>query len=374
MSDRLSEIAGLDVVIIQPCLPHYRIPFFAELSRRLDGRLIVVAGPYNFGKSPVSVPHTPEVKRIDVRNIFVANRLAIQTPPSVTWSCPIAVLSFDIRTLSNLWLFAERRRRRLPTIFWGHGLSARPNSPRWVRSLRVWLARQADAVIFYSDKGKRDFVQLGVGEDKLFVAHNSIDIEAIGQAAARCSAERKDVLFIGRLIPAKKVDLLIQAFARALPRLSSDTRLIVTGDGPERSNLVALTRELGVSQSVEFVGEKTREEDLAPIFARGAVCVSPGYIGLSAIHSLAYGVPLLVADNEPHSPEIEAFVPKENGEYFAANDPNSLANRLVEMLAQPDRLREMGIKGQMSVQRKYSVQNMVDVFLQAFDYVKHHNP
>ncbi len=361
-------------VIIQPCLPHYRVPFFAELSRRLDGRLIVVAGPYNFGKSPVSVPHTPEIKRVDVRNIFIASRLAFQTLPSITWSCPIAVLSFDIRTLSNLWLFAQRRRRRLPTIFWGHGLSPRPNSPRWVRSLRVWLARQADAVIFYSDKGKRDFVQLGVAEDKLFVAHNSIDIEAIGQVAARCSAQRKDVLFIGRLIPAKKADLLIRAFARALPQLPSDTHLIMVGDGPERSNLMALTQALEVSQFVEFVGEKTEEEDLARIFARAAICVSPGYIGLSAIHSLAYGVPLLVADNEPHSPEIEVFVPEENGEYFVANDPASLANRLVELLAQPDRLREMGIKGQMLVQRKYSVQNMADVFLQAFDYVKHHNP
>ena len=130
-----------------------------------------------------------------------------------------------------------------------------------------------------------------------------------------------------------------------------------------------MAQETQLADAVEFVGEKTNETELAPLFARSIVSVSPGPIGLAAIHSLAYGVPILVSDNEPHSPEIEALVPGENGAYFPANDSAALADKLVEMLSQPNRLIEMGLRGQSLVQSKYSVQNMANVFSQAFDYL-----
>lgn len=366
MCNRLTETR---VAILQPCLPHYRVPFFAELNRRMADRVIVLAGPHSFGGSPRSVEQAPGVNWIQVENLFLGNQFVIQKLPRWAVRADIVVLSFDLRTLSNLYLFARRKRLNLPVILWGHGFSSRLNSPQWVRRLRVWWAHQADAVIFYSDKGKQDFVRAGLPANKLFVAHNSIDLEAIRQAAAKCNAERRDILFIGRLVPAKKADVLIQAFKYAQSRLPTGTRLIIVGDGPERTRLELMAQEMQVAHAVEFVGEKTDETELAPLFARSIVCVSPGYIGLSAIHSLAYGVPILVSDNEPHSPEIEALVPGKNGEYFPANDPTVLADRLVEMLSQPDRLIEMGLHGQALVQSKYSVQNMANVFFQAFKYV-----
>jgi glycosyltransferase involved in cell wall biosynthesis len=59
------------------------------------------------------------------------------------------------------------------------------------------------------------------------------------------------VAFAGRLVPEKGADLLLRAFAALdVP----DARLVVAGDGPERSRLAELTRELGVAQRVELAG------------------------------------------------------------------------------------------------------------------------
>lgn len=358
-----------DAVIIQLCLPHYRVPFFAELTQRMSGNLTIIAGQGSFGGSPASVPHTPELKRIEVHNRFLANKFVVQSLPRLAFESYTAVLPFDPRILSNLRLLMSRKRSRHPSIWWGHGLSRRRDSPSWVLRLRFWMAQQADALIFYNEQGKEDFSWLGLPQDKLFVANNAIDIAHIRSMSSQFLGERKKVLFIGRLIPSKKADLLIEGFARAIPELPVGTRLVIVGDGPEREQLTALVREYQVTEAVDFMGEITDEVELAPIFSQSALCVSPGPIGLSAIHSLAYSVPLLVADEEPHGPEVEVLLPGKTGEYFAANNAVVLASRLVQLFAHPQRLATLGENGRNLVHTKYSVQHMADVFMDAFGYV-----
>lgn len=358
------------ISIVQLCLPHYRVPLFVELTRRTPQGLVIIAGIYSFNGSPVSVNHTPPLNRIVVHNFYLANQLAIQSLPPMAWESSIAILQFDPRILSNLWLLLQRKRLRRPVILWGQGLSRRLFSPAWTVRLRSWMAHQADALIFYDERGRQDFLRLGLPKEKLFVANNSIDVEAVWSLSLQHRAERRHILFIGRLISNKKADLLVEGFARAYRRLPKGTRLIIIGDGPERNRLTSLIYERQIAEAVALAGEITDDVELAPLFAQSAICVSPGAIGLSAIHSLAYGVPLLVADAEPHGPEIEVLLPGETGEYFPANDADALANRLVELLAHPQRLADMGDKGRDLVQAKYSVQHMADVFLQAFDYVE----
>lgn len=358
------------IAIVQLCLPHYRVPFFQALTQSQHNSVCIVAGEHHFQPSPRTVGDAEGINRIAVSNYFVANQVAFQRLPGFVSTCPICIMELNPRIVTNLLVLRKRHQWRLPTIVWGHGLSPRPNSPRWVERVRLYMAHQADALIFYSNKGRDDFLRLGVPKDKLFVAHNSIDVEQIRALVQKVQVNRADVLFIGRLIPGKKAELLLHGYSRVQKHLPQGTRLIIIGDGPQRSQLESLAAELGITEKVDFVGEKTQEAEIAPYFARGAICVSPGYIGLSAVHSLAYGVPLLVADKEPHSPEIEAFEVGKNGEYFTANSADALGEQLVKMLADPERLASMGAYGQEMVFRDLSVQQMVDVFTSAVNYVQ----
>jgi hypothetical protein len=64
--------------------------------------------------------------------------------------------------------------------------------------------------------------------------------------------------------------------------------------------------------------------------------MSPGYVGLSITQSLSYGVPMIVARDEPHSPEIEAMRERFNAITVASDDAEALAGVMVEMASDRD--------------------------------------
>jgi glycosyltransferase involved in cell wall biosynthesis len=96
--------------------------------------------------------------------------------------------------------------------------------------------------------------------------------------------------------------------------------------------------------------------------------VYPSGVGLFAIHSLAYGVPLLLAD-VIHKPEAEVLIQGRNCELFCADNASALAEKLTTLIAKPDKLSAMGQYSIEDVTAKYSVENMSDTFLRTFEYV-----
>jgi L-malate glycosyltransferase len=88
-----------------------------------------------------------------------------------------------------------------------------------------------------------------------------------------CRRERNDILFAGRLIRRKGVAFLLEAYA-GLDDLLRRPRLLIAGDGPERSTLEALSRRLGVADSVTFLGYLERDR-LARVYGEAGIFVLP---------------------------------------------------------------------------------------------------
>ena len=117
---------------------------------------------------------------------------------------------------------------------------------------------------------------------------------------------RKYVLSICRLVPKKRVDLIIAAFARStLP----DFDLVIGGDGPERGKLEALAGELGLAGRVRFIG-RVANQDMRPLkhAARLFVSMDIGDYDLSPLEALVLGTPILVAE-EFHADEALRATP-----------------------------------------------------------------
>ena len=161
----------------------------------------------------------------------------------------------------------------------------------------------------------------------------------------------------------------MEAFARACPDLDPGTKLVLIGDGPERDALARLIEAKGIVSRVELVGGFYEEEKLAPWFNASWLSVSPGYVGLNAIQSPAYGLPMLVADDEPHSPEIAAIEDGVNALYFHANNSDHLAERIVEMSHDPGRLATMSGAALATIRARFSVEAMASVFENAVQFV-----
>ena len=91
------------------------------------------------------------------------------------------------------------------------------------------------------------------GAKKVTFMPNWVDLTATPKVRKDSAESKNRILFVGRLNPVKRVDLLLKAFAR-LRRVCPNVTLSVVGDGVERKNLVALANKLELGNAVKFLG------------------------------------------------------------------------------------------------------------------------
>ena len=351
------------VTVIQPALPAYRLDFFDRVANRLGAGFSVYATPGDLGV--LTEATTP---RSWSKSLGRMQPLA----PGALWqkgalSIPIArgdvvVISGAPRCLSNIVLLIKARWRGAHTVWWSHLWSATSRQYRYL--VRLLLMRQADALLFYTDEEIETY-RKGPGRRNprpVAALNNGIDIDPILplRRAYDPSARGSRILFIGRLTPKAKLDILLSALAR--PELTAAT-LEVIGDGPERAKLQGLARTLDLSERVTWHGGTTDETRIASIANRCAVFCYPGGVGLSLIHAMAYGLPAVVHDHRPtHMPEIAAFQAGLTGASFAKGDAAALADRIGTLLGSAEALVAMSKNAREQIERRYNTQMMSERF------------
>ena len=360
------------VLILQRILPPYRLAFFQALSRSPLLAVTLACGQASKSNALESVPHPPGVRTRSLTNAYFGkNEQIIVQLGSLSLLASgrydTVIAEFNPRILTNVLACLSARLRGLKFLWWGHGY--RPKSGRFDKWVYRRLAGLADALIFYSASGAEELTQQGLPREKTFVAWNSINLEEIESLIQPTATEnRTRILYIGRLIAEKKTALLLRAFARAAAQLDPKTTLTIIGDGPERDHLIALAESLGVAGRVEFVGSLYEQAKLAPYFNTAWVSVSPGYVGLSAVHSLAYGIPMLVADKEPHSPEIAAIEDEVNAVFFSSNGPEALSKAMTDLAGDPAKQKRLSVAAHRGVRQHFSIEGMVQAFEAAVRY------
>jgi glycosyltransferase involved in cell wall biosynthesis len=138
----------------------------------------------------------------------------------------------------------------------------------WYRYCASWFGPLLDLLFrhasFFTVTGyrmKQEMVARGYPADRIHYLPHAIDLDEYRWTPP---AQRKyDALFVGHLIPLKRVDLILDAVAEARARLPS-LRVAIVGDGPLRATLEATTRQLGLQETVEFLG---RLANPAPVFS-----------------------------------------------------------------------------------------------------------
>lgn len=233
------------------------------------------------------------------------------------------------------------------TLYWGHGLR---EQPRGVKGLiRRWFNALPHEHMFYGRVAKALHVGLGWSPAKVHVIYNSLDFEEQSRIARGITDERlvnvRQELFgdasvpvvacTTRLIAMRRLDLLIEALAELAAR-GLRANLLLIGDGPERASLERLSRERGVS--THFEGACYDEQRLAELIMASNVVASPGRVGLTVIHALTYGVPVVShGDVRDQAPEWEAIIPGVTGSHFEAGSVSSLADALEPWLLRTNR-------------------------------------
>jgi glycosyltransferase involved in cell wall biosynthesis len=128
----------------------------------------------------------------------------------------------------------------------------------------------------------------------------------------------------------KKLDMILYAVAKNKAK-GIEQNITFIGDGEKRDELESLVKELGLEKNVWFYGPCYNEVELGNIIYNADLCVSPGNVGLTAMHSLVFGTPVLTHNYFPlQMPEFEAIKEGETGGYFEYGNIDSLSDKINE--------------------------------------------
>ena len=374
------EVAQLSNSDLRP----YRLPFLRMLGqRRPDIMLKIYAGQALPGFGAPTEP----LKDVPVPIKPVVNRFWPKGRHRVAWqSGALAMLRSDAQVLIcdeivhnlTVWLIAFVHRffgKRLILI----GFMTRgPGSglvPRVRRLLLRLLRRSADALISYTETGRRALEAEGWPLDRVFVSYNTLDTEVLQRISDSVTAEEVEelkarlgidgqaVLFLGKLIPEKHVEVVVEALAL----MADPPVLVVVGEGPERVRLESLaSRSPG---RVIFTGAIYDEHEVAKYLGLSEFLVLPGRVGLTCVHGFAAARPSITTGRGgvDQTPEFDYVSDGENAIVLADLRPQTHADAVARLLEDPDLLADLQ-KGALDTAQRLRMDAMVDGYSAAVDY------
>jgi glycosyltransferase involved in cell wall biosynthesis len=256
--------------------------------------------------------------------------------------------------------------RRRSTIFTPHGWSywaATGAEARLYLGLERFAAHWCRAVVAVSEAEAAAGLDAGIGRKPQFrVIPNGVDVDRF---AARPRPEAGRIVFVGRLAPPKRPDIVVKAFGE-MRNKGNEARVDFVGDGPLRAELDAYIADEGLRGAVTLLGSRT---DVPELLSRAAVFVlASDYEGcpLSVIEAMAAGVPV-VATAVGGVPEL--VVDRETGLLVQPGRPDLLAAALSELLADPLRAQALGLAGRERAHALFSRERMVAATAALYDEI-----
>ena len=306
---RESVLSGMHALLITNIPTPYRIPLFRELAAQLSARgttLKVVFGARGYARRKWQV---------DLHDcgfdyeVLPSRTFTIGRSESASFTYPglrqllarerpdaIVVTGYSPATL-KLWLrswIAD-----VPYVIWSGTIASPFERVSWVRTIaRRLLVGRARAFVAYGSRA-RDYLQsLGAAPDRIHVAINTVETEFFERETRerRRGPAGPGFLYVGNFTPGKRLDLLLDAFAR-VAAARGEPRLTMVGDGPSREALALQAAALGIAGRVSFEGYRQRHE-IPDYLARARCFVFPSEYdiwGLVLVEAMAAGLPCLAS-------------------------------------------------------------------------------
>jgi glycosyltransferase involved in cell wall biosynthesis len=226
-------------------------------------------------------------------------------------------------------------------------------SVEWRRRLRASVLRRVDAVVVPSAYLAGLVRRWGVDPGRVHVIVNAVVPGRAPMRTDRPSARNPQVITVGRLVPHKCIDQIIET----LPTLPN-VELLVIGDGPERASLEARARALGCDSRVIFAGSLPPAEVDARLRKADAFVLNSRYEGLPhvVLEAFAAGLPV-VATAVGGTPELVR-----DGESGLLVPPGDVARlrAAIHAVLEDRALRERLREGSQAVLARHSLPVMID--------------
>jgi L-malate glycosyltransferase len=264
-------------------------------------------------------------------------------------------------------LMAIAARRAKIRLFYTHRGGVRTYSlkKRLRHALVAWYLRQRfEGVSANTVQSARAAARIfKIPFESISVVYNGLDFDlleptrSVADVRAEFSRISNKTFLVGtaaNLQSWKRIDLLFKAVAR----LDEDrVHCIVLGEGPARSQLEQIARELGLEDRVTFVGQKTHVGDYLQVLDAFVLPSGPeeGF-GNAAVEAMGVGLPVVVFEDGGGLSEHIAH--EETG--FVVADVGGLEDALRELVQSPSLRRVIGESGRQAVRERYNLKAMLD--------------
>ncbi len=304
--------------------------------------------------------------------VLRAMRLGVTDPPDVVhvhWPVPHALFGVAMCAASG-------GRTAVVTSCYSVEIKWTENKLPWLVPFLRWSLENSDEVTAISES-TADAVRRHVQRTIPIIPHGSA-VANRSRVRRRAPATQRvggpgevlRILFVGRLVERKGVEILIRALAKVRERIQAT--LTVIGSGPLRAELEAAARSAGVREHVEFRGFVSSDE-LALSYGEHDVFVLPAIVdskgdteglGVVLIEALQAGLPVVASRA---GGIVDIVRDGETGWLVTPGDLEALTSALLQVADDPARARERARRGRRDVAKRFGIDSIVDNLLECYD-------
>jgi glycosyltransferase involved in cell wall biosynthesis len=399
------------VAFITNMCPHYRVRTFEILSRHLPTKFFFFSDGGEWYWQQKHGVHLGDFEGEYLRGFNLGRTRVTPSLATKLWRGKFDVVIKCVNGKFALPVaYAVARLRRKPFILWTE-MWADVETPlhRVLAPLTFYVYSHADAIVTSGDHGRRHLMGKGVPPDRIFPGPYAVDNAIYSRPVSReeiaevrrkmgVAEDARVMLYLGRVEASKGLDVLLQAFARALsgeledtscrakPGMGPDARglppsavLVIAGEGRQKAGLQQMAADLGVSQRVRFVPYVPTAQTV-PYYAASWAAVLPSVStpetrepwGLTVNEAMNQGVPV-IASTAVGAAAGGLVRDNVTGLVVPERDPRALAQALSRMFNEPGLRDRLGRAARVLVSQ-WDNERMVLGFRRAVAYVLGRGP
>ena len=368
------------IVLITPMLQPYRITFYEKLSaidQEFQWKIFHGVARSEVGRPSYKGETNFEQMGFDEHKTrigpftLVNNRGLYAATKKI--NPDLIILQGITGDISNRRVISWAKRKGIKIIVWTCGWE--PGLAKgMLLSFKNFLVgtffKKADLHLTYSTAANSYVESMGVSPEKVITSYNGIEIDHLLKEENNIITKAQDIrekyeldghitfLYVGGLIPEKRVDLLLQAFHN-LRQNHKNIKLLIIGDGPSRSQVQEHMEQYN-DQHIYYLGRIIDGVD--PYFAASDCFVLPGVGGLALNQAMFWRKTCIVS--EADGTEDDLVIEKVTGFRFEKDSLESLMAAMERrILTSHEDMQSMSEKSREIIETKSNVNSMVQVFI-----------
>lgn len=371
------------VLIITNYPSPYRIPLFEKIAKKVD-LYVYFTMVENDRNWDLNLQFKFKYKILRYFNLKIKGKdiLNYHFNPSIfkelLFNDYDIVISGGYSSLTSKIALLICKLQKIPFILWsGSTLYESSNLRKLAMPAIKLFIKSCDAFIVYGSRAKEYIMSFNIPEEKIFVAINVGDVSFFSKENKSLKGQKnrlleenniktkRNILFVGRLIPIKGVKYLIAAF-KELKNDFQDLGLLIIGTGPLKHHLCEISKNY---KDIKFIGFVQPHE--LPIYYKMAdVFVLPSTYELFSIvisEAMASGLPIVTTITNGASEDL--IINNVNGFIIEKKSSEEIYLALSKILSDENIKRDMGHNSKKFIEEKFNLDTTAEGFFYAFDYL-----